>query len=437
MVSALTNVEVRSSVLDFLSRLVFIFFLSSFIPTSVPAADLRYVNLSAINSTDRYEGPLRFAIEHEPWLRSWVPDEAWEAPFPKQHYRERIGELYDLIVAHPEEENQEYLLLRAMVSEFLYHLSGPDRYDVTVEHYMAIADLPNRDYRYLWMLGLFNAMAARPYESVHRFQFVADRVPEHQLHPHFWRDYGYASFLAGMTATSKVMYDRFFRYSQESPDDYSIYDVISDQLREPSPESSIGSDELFVAWERESGQGLLSYPLGLWIPSNPAWRLQTTGWNGRLSAVLFTPEPARVMLDGAMRDVSYTVAVFTYRSSPQVTAEWKGDFEEVIPTVFDGPPGAQAYEYRDGTTYQHMGGGHGLFVVVPSLLPDTPGVALDEPGRVPRRAGTSGTSYMPLRSSFGRLPVNLLHVVFLDASAAIFDIAEPVFLSFLNGLVVE
>ena len=60
-------------------------------------AELRYVNNSEIKKINNYETELLFASNNEYLLRSWIPDEHWEADISKAECREKLNKLYKLI----------------------------------------------------------------------------------------------------------------------------------------------------------------------------------------------------------------------------------------------------------------------------------------------------------------------------------------------------
>lgn len=409
-------------------RAAFLIAMASF---AAEAVDIRHVSFDALERLDEYQTELENLLRYEPWLGIWIADEYWDAPVSKQALLARVRRVYDLLNRFPEPENQEFLLLRAILSEYRYHLSDRDAFEQTVEHYLAIERLPDRDYRNRWFLGLFYTFAARPFESIEQFRWVDARVPEEQLHPAFFGDYALAALLANMEATARLQFERMFRVGGYGAADDQLYRELESRRIDPTPESTLDTGQVYRLLERSSGLGLFSGPLGLWLPVEPHWRMRSIGFSNGVSLTAFSP-PAAVT--GSGESIGYTIMTMTYVDPTRIERDWLTRFPDR--TRFDSAQldRIRLYEYRDPNLYAHMGGARGLLGIARSAVPGRPTVGIEEPGRIPELVGDGAYR---LGGDYSRIPVELSHVFFLDASDVIFDEASAVFLAFLEGVRIE
>lgn len=391
---------------------------------------LSHINYQAIEFLPQYEAELSFVYNNQQWLWTYIPEDRWNAPVGRADLREQVLRLYDLLNQYEEPTNVEYLLLRALVSEFRYRLDVSHSFQSTVDHYRTIERVHRYDYRSHWFLGLFLAKAARPFDALPEFRLVANRVPEHQIHPDFFFDYGYAASLCFMEATSIEQYGKYYQYTNTSPPEDGWYRTLVSNFVTPTLDQTIPQESLFRLLERETGLGLLSRPLGYWIPIEWEWGLRQGAWQNGVAAVLITPEAINT---DETPPVTYTIMVMSYRDPDAINRDWMDRFASVRPTSLPELPEYRVFEYSDPSIYQHMGGARGLMVVIESPLPDRPSIAIEEPSLPPRRPGTTNASgYLPFTEHYGRVPTSLSHIVLLDSSEMIFDEARERFIEFIR-----
>lgn len=145
-------------------KVFLIFVMLAVMGGSLFSADLRYINLNAIKDMNAFSDELNYALLNQNAMRWWVSDDAWNNPTPKSEVAAVLRDLYVKLCEHDDPDNQEYLLLKAAISDFLYNFDEPGFFEVTKANYLAIEELPERDYRYKWFLGTFWGTPVEPWK---------------------------------------------------------------------------------------------------------------------------------------------------------------------------------------------------------------------------------------------------------------------------------
>lgn len=401
----------------------------------VGAADLNLVQAGLIEHVGEYEAELLFAVSHQQWLQHWIPDQIWDAPFTKAEYAQRVEELYQLINRHQEPDNQEYLLLRAIISEFTYHLELPDVYEQTVGHYMEIEQLPGRTYRHRWMLGSFYSKASRPELAIAEFEWVRSHFSDDSLHPEYWNDFGHAALTAHMPMTAIDCLERYYRLAGTEVDPGGLLSRLRAASVTPLADQNWPGTDLFTILQRSDGYGLFSMALGLWVPVELEWDIRNSGYNDGTSMLVFTPPIAETP---SGMQVQYNLILLSYDSRHSHAATMTQGIPAFDPVEHDFDRRFEMYEYELADRYPEMGGAHGLFALIRSPVPDSPSRSIERPSRFPDFMSTGGPQYYAfLERHLTRIPTELTHFMFLDASEAVYEQAREMFFNFMSRLLVE
>ena len=400
-----------------------------FLAVSLYPADFRYLNISAIMNIEEYENEFLFVANNQEYLKYYTSDDLWKTELSKAEYIEKLEELYFRIEEFPEPENQEYLLLKAMVSEYLYNLDAPEYFQKTVDNYMAVESLEARDYRYKWMLGLFYASAAKPFDSIKQFDFVLSKIPKEYLHPDFFCDYAYALCLANMPENALLNYEFYFELTGTDPASNGLYNSIKKDLLDGPELLEPEFDDFFRYSLREDSEGFFSRFYGCYLAVSRDWRMEPFVSDNRTAVVSFTP-PKVWHISGA--EISYTILCMSELDNPSSWESIKAKMPNPQRVDLGLPGNYEVYEISDENIYQHMGGGRGYYAFIEREYSADGALELEAPVRYEFGDSSSQVKYLILPDEYLRYPGKIYHLVLLDTCGFIFSESKEVYIKFLS-----
>ncbi len=404
---------------------------ASILAFGLHAYDLDLVNLKAIDNVAAYTEDLGFAIENRSHLSGWVTDDFWKSAYSRSDLIARMESFYGKICATPEPDNQEYLLLKAIISEYLYHLDAPGYFEDVVDNYGAIDALEKRDYRYKWLLGQFYAKAACPFDAIRQFEYVAERVPRDNLHPQFFHDYAYAQSLALMSASAMRNLELYFKVTGLSSEGDSLYKSLRKSFTAYESGKDLSFDELYVPFESDEGTGFLSRLLGMWLVPQGEWGLAYTGLMNDTSIVKFQ---SKRIIHSSGETITYSIMML---SSLDDGGEMASKFRESLPNLrqvdIPNDEGAEIYEYSDPMTYPHIGGSHGYLALIRRDYHEGIDAEIERPFRLPKGDGQESTWYYVLKEQYARYRGTITHVILLDTCEYIFEESKKDFFEFIEA----
>jgi len=419
------KLEVYKENSHLLKRLFLIFNLL-ILQTALYSADLRFIHLSTINDIDSVEQDLLFVINNQSILQGFIPDEYWQSGHTREECITVLERLYTGLSAIEDPENQEYLLLKAVLSEYLYHLNATDYYRETVDNYLAVEDLSQRDYRCKWFLGLFYAKSAHPFEAIPQFEYVLDKVPHDKIHPEFFQDYGYAQLLALMPESARTAYDDYFTRIGGDPSSFSLYRNLEDQLV-TYESGDLDSSELYRYLERMDSKGLQCRLTGTYIPVPEGWEFSTYGLKNQCAVIqLSSPD----ITSSSGMEISFSLLVISYLADGITDEKLLARFPDLKEIKLGSGKEMQSFEFSDPETYKHMGGSRGIVSIIDREYSPRSGRALEEPARLVKEPG-NGMTYLPLQKEYTRYNGTIKHMVLLDTCSSIYDESRAVLEDFL------
>jgi hypothetical protein len=396
--------------------------------------------------TEKYQSLIDFAVKNERLIDSFIPDEYWTASLSKHEIAEKLVELYNRLNAEINDPpNQDLCLLKGLVCHYLFNLDVSEYHQLAIDNYNSVSSIPGHDYRFIWMLGIHYTKSVKPFEAIEQFSYVAERIPEGRLHPGFCNDYGYAAALAFMPVRAIKYFELSAKYGNDNLDHNSLYQNLKKNLVVPDRDVTIDKKNLYKPYEREESLGLLSRPLGIWIPLKESWKIRMDGYSNERSSIFITPDEIKSK-EG--QEIGYTIALFFRSTDENIEHKWMESYKDYRLTDDLGiDPKYKVYEYADPYTYPQMGGSHGYVVFVQSNCPALPGENIEAPSKLywPEKqvddpsadSGSGSGSYVPFRTEYSRFRGQLNYVFLLDACNAIFEVSKDVFRRFLQGVIIE
>lgn len=404
------------------------------------SADVRYINLNAIKNMNAFSDELNYVLLNQNAMRWWVSDDAWNNPTPKSDVAAVLRTLYGKLCEHEDAENQEYLLLKAVISDFLYNFDEPGFFEVTKENYLAIETLPERDYRYKWFLGTFLGNACKSIEAVDCFRYILDQIPENALVPDLFWDYGNILYQAMMPSSAKHAFDTYALYSGYDIGNNQMYRNVLNLLPEYNMNDvdSIVSDYIFQFHERNGMNGKLSKLYGIWYSPDEEWTLNQSG----LTVVKHTEVFNSALISKDGRNITYSVLLideltpsYPVCSAADTFESVRQDYSSVSEVqLFPDIPGIRVYELKEPSRYTECGGAHGYAVLVESEYDPDGDCAFEKPFDI-NASGTSregGVKYFRAMPMYTRFKGTTAHFILLDSCEAIWEESSSAFLEFLE-----
>jgi hypothetical protein len=404
------------------------------------------IEFHKLPDTAKYQSLIDFAIKNERLIDVFIPDEHWTSSLSKQEIIEKLVILYNHLSAEVNDPpNQNLCLLKGLVCHYLYNLNVIEYHQLAIDNYEIVSSIPGHDYRFKWMLGIHYTKSVRPFEAIEQFSWVAERIPEDRLHPAFWSDYGYAAALAYMPVRAMRYYELSAKYGDKNLDDDALYQSQKKNIVIPDNDVTIAKEDLYKSYVRKEGLGLLSRPLGIWIPLKESWKIRMGGYSDGKSFILIKPNRIKSK-DG--KEIGCTIALYFLVTDENIEDKWMERYKDCrLTDDLEIDPKFTVYEYADPSTYPQMGGSHGYVVFVQSSYPAVPGENIEAPSKLYWRkrqtddpstdSGSGSTSYVPFRTEYSRVRGQLQYVFHLDTCNAIFEESRNVFRQFLQGLIIE
>lgn len=421
-------------------KVFLIFVMLAVMGGSLFSADLRYINLNAIKDMNAFSDELNYALLNQNAMRWWVSDDAWNNPTPKSDVASVLRDLYVKLSEHADPENQEYLLLKAVISDFLYNFDEPGFFEVTKANYLAIETLPERDYRYKWFLGTFLGNACKGPEAVDCFRYILDQIPENALVPDFFWDYGNVLYQAMMPSSAKHAFDTYALYSGYDIANNQMYRNVCNLLPEYDMDDveNIVSDYIFQPHNRDGRQGKLSKLYGIWYSPDEEWTVNQSG----LTVVKHTEVYSSAPITKNGRNITYSVLLIDELAPSYPECSAADTLESVRQgyttvtevNLFPDKPAIRVYELKEPSRYTECGGAHGYAVFVESgYEPDAERI-FEKPFDINASGtkGDGGVTYYRVMPMYTRFKGTTAHFILLDSCEAIWEESSSAFLEFLK-----
>ncbi|MBN1646727.1 MAG: hypothetical protein JW874_01725 [Spirochaetales bacterium] len=416
-----------------MKKIVAVLLLSAVLLAGLGAADLMYINLQSIENLDKYEDEVLFLINNQGYLQGFMPDEYWNAPMTRQELINKLEETYKTVLEYPEDTNQEYLLLKAVITEFLYHLNVQDYFATAVENYMAIEQLEQRDYRYKWFLGLFYAKSIKPYEAIREFDYIFERIPRDKLHPDIIADYAYAEFLSMMKKSAIADFDDYYKRTDGDPNGNSLYMAMKEKFSDYQGDD-VDFSSLFFPLDREDATGYFSRLLGLWLPVSLDREINYTGLIKGASIISLTlVEPE----NDYRPEITYTIMILSFLDADNPETEILATLKNRKKTDLGLGDRFTTWEFSDPDIYLNMGGAHGFLTMVTSEYSEDKITRIEKPANFAADLVSEGLSFVALPEEFNRYNGTITHLILIDTCEEVLEQSRKNYIDLINRMEFE
>jgi hypothetical protein len=399
-------------------------------------ANVFYIDVNRITDhagqKERFEKIREWAHFYDHWTPDWQYDKSKEEliTFLEQSY----SEFSDI-----KTENAERNLLLGTLSHYLYNL-GREEYNQQAIRYLSktssrVAD----DYRADWFLGVHYSLSNVPDKAVSCLIAAKEKL-QGEGPVAFWESFVVTAAIANMPSHAIYAMEKVKEISG-TPGNFEeqLGKTVKDRLKKPELTTSYEKEEI---WSVDEGDmpSFVCRPLGIRVTVDSVWNLSLNGYSKGQSAVIIKPSALRSKQG---REVNYTIAILMKTVSDEESLEsyinkFVVEFSSKSRISFsDKFDRMIAYEIREPSMYEALGGAHLYMIGVERSAPDYPGLLLEKPSKAFR--GTPGElNYYRPGDYYDRFKGRLFYAIILDACEDIHEAAYAVFKEFWdNGLLIE
>ena len=396
--------------------------------------NIDYINVSLIQNAQSYGKDIDFLYEHKQFLSAYVPDEYWQAPLSRSEYKKKLRLIYKTICEYPEKNNQDYLLLKAMVAEYLYHLDDREFYEKAVQGYNEVAQLERADYRCNWFLGTFYARALQPFESIKQFDFIFEQVPDKKINPACIAECAYAESLAFMKKWAIADFTEYHKRSGTKAEENILLQDLKKNFIDYDGKSDIEFDRLFQVGYREEGKGLFSRLLGLWIPvpkdSEVSWQGLQDGAT-EIQVTLFAFDKK------TNSNVPYNISIFSILSKSIPVKKFLKSLGKTRKVNIGFPKRYKTYECSELQENSEEGNTRGLVTIVKAPYKSSCELDIEEPFIPAERINNSEQKMFPHETEYNRYKDRITHFILLESYGDIYPESAERYFDFVTAMRIE
>jgi len=397
--------------------------------------NVKYINIEKIQNFQNFSSQFKFITDHVKYYDHWSQE--WNYPIAKSELMKELENCYDLFLKN-DTTNLESILLLGDISHYLYNLDVEKYYSIACRYYQnAIALYPN-DYRSYWFLAYHYSLSNKQIESI-QYLLKAEALLPPEVPAAFWDEYALATAIAKMPSHSIFAMEKAKEISGKPSFTESQLGVnIRNQLKAIKSDTSILYKNL---WSADQGDLLafVSRALGLKFVIDSTWKLQFFDYKKFATGLMITPPALKGKNN---KEITYSIGIIINIARKEnnleefvkkFTASYKTKNKIAFTSKYQEN---LAYEVKDMSTYQNMGGAHMVYVGIEQKNPKYPGLKLENPHSLPE--GNTGMNYYRIIDSKTRFKENIDYLVMLDVCEDIYEDAYKIFKNFFdNQLVIE
>jgi tetratricopeptide (TPR) repeat protein len=408
--------------------------ISSVIVSTCSLANINFIDISKISKETVYVNAFRFIKENQSYYNSWTNE--WRYDKPKEEFIKQLRGHYSLFSSIATKNEELYLLL-GDISHYLYNLDDTAYYDRAVQGYdSAIISNPG-DFRAYWFLGNHYALSNVPVQAIENL-FKAEKLLPASEPVEFWNDYAWAASVANMPshcifAMSRIKTISGKPGSFETQVGKTVYERII-----PSDKSRSYKKEDIWTVAGEEKNTFTCRPLGIKIGVDSSWQLTVYDYENHQAVFLMNPPSIKNKKEKA---IHYTIALImkTGNDNDQLddfiglfVSKYAGRKKIAFSDKYDK---MIAYEIKDKTMYQDIGGGHLYMLGIERSAPAYPGLLLETPATFPDNGDGQMKLYKPA-SSKGRFKGKIFYAILLDTCEDIHEQSLAIFKTLFNEQIV-
>lgn len=413
-----------------------IFFFIGLLLTIDTFANVNFIDITKISNDSKYAAAFKLIKDNQQYYNHWTNE--WSYDKSKVELIKMLRDNYATF-STIETKSTELFLLLGDISQYLYNLDDSVSYELAVSNYTAAVKNSPKDYRAYWFLGYHYALSTVTLKAIDNLLKAQVLLPTDQPSD-FWNDYAFATASANMPSHCIFAMDKIRSITGTAGSfETQLGPTIHKRIIDLDKDKPYEKQDIWATAKEEKG-AFTSRPLGMKIRIDPKWNLSIYDYNNRKCAFIITPSTLK---NKKGKDIHYTVAlimkvaddeeklddyltnlVFKYPNKKQIAFSDK--YDNMI-----------AYEIKDNTTYQDIGGGHMYMVGIERSAPKYPGLLLENPFELPQGKKDDVTHYRASDSN-NRFKGKIFYAIMLDSCEDIHDQTLAIFKNlFDNQITIE
>jgi tetratricopeptide (TPR) repeat protein len=399
-------------------------------------ANVSYIDITKITNDRKLVAAYNFVKDNKQYYDRWTNE--WSYDKSKQDLKSQLRIHYENFSELMLEHEERYLLL-GDIAHYLYNMDDTVYYSVAVQNYNKAAKTNPNDYRAYWFLGYHYGVSNNPNLAIDNFVKAEKLLPQKQSSD-FWNDYAWVTAVANMPshciyAMDKVKSISGKKGSFQQHFGETIYNRIIpvDKTRPYNKEDiwTVMQDDKIIFTSR---------PLGIKLLVDSTWGIQVYDYQKNQGVFIMRPT---TIANKQGKEVNYTIAILMKTVSDKAKLEnyikdFVSSFSDKRKIEFSSKYDKMvAYEMKDKTKYQDIGGGRFYMIGIERKMPQYPGLLLEAPVAISQE-GSGELTYYTASKTKDRFKGKIFYALILDSSEDINDQSYTIFKSFFeNQLIIE
>lgn len=406
---------------------------------TVAQAQLSAIHRDQLPQTTAVSAAVLDAAQLEPYTDRWSPE--WKFPVTKQQAAARLG--LDLSVlrtaAKEDPNNEELLLLTALVAHYAYNVDVDGSDGATLENIANAEKLRPGDLRPAWFRADFLCQTDKPVQGADGFLAVEAAHPWKDLPASFWVDYEHCAAVTNMPAHLLRAADYLAHLSPDASEDQKFYVQLGRSRFSPvDMKKTYDAKDAWYGNNAGADTDITSTACGVRLRAHGTWPVDRVDLEKGTCAAVFStgPYPAprgplapeiviivRQPLPG--ETLTDFLSRFTTKGTFQPASGLPCPAAKCIEVT-----GAEPRDYgTDGDSHPHV-------IAFERDEPDFPGLLFEAPMGPPTKESEQVQYFRPTQV-LHRMPGKLYYLIALDTASSIEPQAVADFQFFLQNIKVE
>lgn len=399
-------------------------------------ANVTHIDIAKISNDSKLITAFNFVKDNKQYYDHWTNQ--WDYDKPKQDLINQLRGHYKIFSALTTKNTETYLLL-GDIAHYLYNMDDTTYNSIAVKNYDEAVKSSPKDFRVYWFLGYHYTLSNVPTSAIDNFLKAEKNLPTQQP-ADFWNDYAWATAVTNMPSHCIYAMDKVKSISgKEGNFQQQLGETIYKRIVPIDKNQSYDKKDIWTASQGDKTT-FTSRPLGIKIVVDSIWDLQIYDYQKNQGAFIMNP-PTIANKKG--KEINYTVAIIMKTANDNDNlSDYISNFVSKYSnkkqiTFSDKYDKMIAYEIKDKSMYQDIGGGHLYMIGIERNTPKYPGLLLENPVTIPK-VNADEVTYYTASDSKDRFQGKIFYTIMLDSCEDIHDQSFSIFKSlFDNQIIIE
>ncbi|HET7117911.1 MAG TPA: hypothetical protein VFI29_15555 [Hanamia sp.] len=399
-------------------------------------ANVKYIDISKISKDSKLVSAFNYIKDNHQYYDHWA--QKWDYNIPKEELIKKLSEYYSGFLAI-NNKNEELYLLLGDIAHYLYNMDDTAYYSIAISNYDEAIHKNPKDYRAYWFLGYHYALSNVPESAIDNFLKAESFLPSQQP-ADFWNEYAWAMAVANMPSHCIYAMDKVKSITgKKGYFETQLGATIYKRTVPGDKNKPYGKQDI---WTESEGDGekitFTSRPLGIKILVDSTWSFSIYDYKNNQTAFVINP-PTIANKEG--KQIHYTIGIMMKTANDNDKLDgyinnFISKYPDKTPIHFSGKYNNMvAYEIKDKSMYQDIGGGHLYMIGIERAYPKYPGLLLEDPVALPD-GNTGEVNYYNASGSKDRFRGKIFYAIMLDTSGDIYNKSFSIFKSLFDKQII-